>query len=108
MKCPICLDEPVEFHHWDYENNQGVYICRPCHNAIHDGGARPGDSMGASWLDAAISNLIELHLERGRPPDPNAICELYNIPFENIGIVGSQLVKRGEIDTTWRNWNLTP
>lgn len=71
--CPLCRDEvsSLEFHHWDYENDVGVEICRPCHEAIH-GGADGRVSIQQNraeyhgmggWHDYALMNLIERDLE---------------------------------------------
>jgi hypothetical protein len=41
-RCPICAaealpDKVFDFHHWDYETDCGVQICRDCHEYIHRG-----------------------------------------------------------------------
>jgi len=65
--CPLCrkIDYELEFHHWDYETDRGVKICRRCHTFIHDEKTAyeqrqdvlKGSSLNG-WLSAAIMNLI--------------------------------------------------
>lgn len=71
--CPLCRREVAEldFHHWDYENDTGVGLCRACHNAIHGGEdgrvsiqQNRAEYYGlGGWHYEAIINLIERDLE---------------------------------------------
>jgi hypothetical protein len=42
-RCPCCGyatvygDREFDFHHWDYENDEGCILCRSCHSYIHRG-----------------------------------------------------------------------
>lgn len=78
--CPLCedVDSGLDFHHWRYgENEKGCYLCRECHDYIHRGDAtvrEPG------WLPAAISNLVERHVENHDDPTVSAIIERYSLP----------------------------
>jgi len=41
-RCPVCEKEAIgdnefNFHHWDYQTDQGVQICADCHKYIHRG-----------------------------------------------------------------------
>jgi len=84
--CPICLETGgLDFHHWDYERDIGIHICRECHTHIHDGvRARdqtemaPGDE---TWRVDAMLNIIGLHeTNHGRADSWDQFFEWYNIP----------------------------
>lgn len=89
--CPLCLtSEPrnVDFHHWEYENDTGVYICRSCHNRIHDGkraSKQSRDQPGnETWHVAAASNLMAIHEDiHGNPESWRAFADRYNLPVED-------------------------
>jgi hypothetical protein len=66
-KCAVCEStETVDFHHWDYEHDIGVLLCRDCHNYVHGGsGGRVSIQQnrveyygGSHWWQSAIRNLI--------------------------------------------------
>jgi len=89
--CPLCLTSVprnLDFHHWEYENDTGVYICRDCHNRIHDGvraskqsREQPGDK---TWHMAAVNNLISIHEEtHGKPESWCDFFDRYNLPVED-------------------------
>ena len=63
--CPLCRQgSKLDFHHWDYETDIGVKICRECHEHIHDGIRKThqdnkAKSYGYSgWVTRAVNNLI--------------------------------------------------
>jgi hypothetical protein len=72
--CPLCgVSEDLDYHHWDYERNIGVCLCRECHNYIH-GGDHGRVSIqqnrveyygGDHWHETAITQLIVRDLEFG-------------------------------------------
>jgi hypothetical protein len=82
--CPLCLDEEdLDFHHWDYENDIGIHICRRCHNMIHDGKRAREQTKGSvgTWHADAVNNLIRLHeYTHGRVTCWDRFFERYNIP----------------------------
>lgn len=84
--CPICLETAaLDFHHWDYDRDIGIHICRDCHTELHDGvrardqtEAAPGDE---DWRVDASNNLIGMHESRhGRADSWDEFFERYNIP----------------------------
>lgn len=39
--CETCgIEENLEFHHTNYELNQGITLCRKCHKGLHFGGSQ--------------------------------------------------------------------
>jgi len=77
--CPLCGTEQtgLDFHHWQYgEDEQGCYLCRDCHDDIHDG-AKTEDP---NWLVNAVENLVILHMEyHTTDPDAEQIVDRYNL-----------------------------
>jgi len=74
MSCPICGDDvKLDFHHWDYDEDIGIEICRDCHNEIHDGLHQSHQENKArahgydGWLHRAVDNLVELDIAYTRP-----------------------------------------
>lgn len=71
--CPLCRrdDVSLEFHHWDYDEDIGVEICRDCHNAIHGGEEgrvaiqqNRAESYGVDhWHVEAIDRLVQRDIE---------------------------------------------
>jgi len=61
--CPVCgvADDGTtrfDFHHWDYEDDVGVQLCRDCHNHAH-GGQRISDRPEQDgWREEAKERLI--------------------------------------------------
>jgi len=61
--CPVCgvADDGTtrfDFHHWDYEDDIGVQLCRDCHNHAH-GGQRISDLPEQDgWREEAKERLI--------------------------------------------------
>jgi len=89
--CPLCLaSQPlnIDFHHWEYENDTGVYICRDCHNRIHDGKRASEQSREQpghkTWHVAAASNLVAIHEDmHGEPESWRDFADRYNLPVED-------------------------
>lgn len=80
-ECPLCGNEAsgMDFHHWRYgEIEVGCYLCRECHDAIHEGEA---STQNPGWLVPCVKNLAQRHIEQhGDPdPDPDAILKRYNL-----------------------------
>lgn len=75
----------LEFHHWDYETDEGIHLCEECHAYIHrnvtateQAKLTPGNE---SWEIDAVSRLKNRHEERhGDAPDAATFEERYNIP----------------------------
>lgn len=89
MKCACCersnSSVTIDYHHWDYESDVGVYLCRECHNYIHDGKrAREQTKQlpyGESWKIPTINRLVGLHESKfGRAESWDAFFSRYNIP----------------------------
>lgn len=80
-ECPLCGAEQtgLDFHHWRYgENEVGCYLCRDCHDDIHQGKAQRSNS---NWLVHCIGNLVAQHLEyHNDEPDAEQIVDRYNLP----------------------------
>lgn len=67
--CPLCRRtvDALEFHHWDYDHDVGIELCRKCHNAVHGGEdgrvaiqQNRAEYYGVDhWHVAAIGNLVE-------------------------------------------------
>lgn len=86
--CAVCETfQRLDFHHWDYDRDIGIHICRECHTDIHDG-KRARDQTkdavgGGDWRTRAGMNLIELHEdEHGRPDSWRNFTNRYNIPTD--------------------------
>jgi len=82
--CSICdTYRAVEQHHWQYRHDNReeitITVCRECHEALHVG-ARPRDYSGYAWLDACVSNLIELDQRHNNPDSIDSILERYGLP----------------------------
>ena len=78
--CPLCEDveKGLDFHHWRYgEHEQGCYLCRDCHDLVHQG---DGEAKQPGWLPAAIENLVAYHLKKHGQQDAEEIIERYNLP----------------------------
>lgn len=79
--CPLYGTEQtgLDFHHWRYgENEVGCYLCRECHDAIHQGKAKTANS---GWLPYCVDNLVARHLEyHPDSSDVDVIVERYNLP----------------------------
>lgn len=84
--CPLCgksPDDELDFHHWRYgANKTGCYLCRDCHDRIHDRGARPDQNV--DWLLQAIENLIHYHEQNHGDTNAAAIADRYNIPSKEL------------------------
>lgn len=85
--CPLCGEEKtgLEFHHWDYDDDTGCYLCEPCHIAVHGGtewwNATDRRRRSQTWKVDAVENLVRQHVEAH--PDETTVREIverYNIP----------------------------
>lgn len=78
--CPLCGTEQtgLDFHHWRYgKNEKGCYLCRECHDTIHEGEA---STDNPDWLLHAVENLVTAHLENhDDDPGPADLCDRYNL-----------------------------
>lgn len=79
--CPLCGVEQsgLDFHHWRYgENEVGCYLCRDCHDDIHQGDAK---IKNPGWLVPCVKNPVELHLEyHPDNRDVDQIVNRYSLP----------------------------
>jgi len=98
VPCTLCREwrgdfDSLDLHHWDYETDQGVVLCRTCHEAVHDGQSvseqqSEAEEAGKTWQELAVGNLIRLDLrespnsfEESQYDDyQNYLQERYNIP----------------------------
>jgi len=83
--CPLCgeTDPELDFHHWRYgDNKQGCYLCRECHDSVHDGKAQP--SADNDWLMKSVENLVQLHFEYHGELDKHEVLSRYNATSENL------------------------
>jgi len=93
-KCPLCEQRSnLDFHHWTYRPERGVYLCRPCHNYIHrPDGARPSEASGDDWLFPATQRLVERHIRKiNSQPLKDEILTRYGIPDDVAWFVGQAL-----------------
>lgn len=78
--CRLC-DVPqsgLDFHHWRYgENEVGCYLCRKCHDEVHEGKA---DRSNVDWLHHSIQKLVHSHLQNGGETDVDTIISHYSLP----------------------------
>lgn len=89
--CPLCLTlspSNIDFHHWEYENETGVYICRECHNRIHDGKRAREQSRdlpdGETWHVPAGNNLVAIHEDNhGKAESWDDFFDRYNLPEDH-------------------------
>jgi hypothetical protein len=88
VACPLCLSQTksLDYHHWCYQSDIGIEICRRCHDEIHNpNGARPRESVGNEWVDYAIPVLVSIYL------DVDRIMEKFNIPEKHRPVVQESL-----------------
>jgi hypothetical protein len=87
--CPLCNarkeKSELDFHHWDYDRNIGVQLCRGCHEKIHDGQRAHIQTKeapdGTTWHKRTTRNLVNIHTENFGSVKPwKAFFERYNIP----------------------------
>jgi len=87
--CPLCHETKekteLDFHHWDYETDTGIHMCRACHEKIHGGKTATEQSEdaphGAGWETVALANLKKLHKELyGDIRSFDAFRKRYNLP----------------------------
>lgn len=82
--CPLCEQSGIlDFHHWKYgENESGCYLCRDCHEAVHQGKAKP--NRNSAWLTFAVENLIRRHADIHGSINENDVLERYNLGSEEL------------------------
>lgn len=84
-RCPLCSEASsgLDFHHWRYgENEAGCYLCRSCHDAVHEDGANP--EQNPDWLVEAVKNIIVHHADHHDSAVTRKIKQRYNIPSQDI------------------------
>jgi len=89
--CRICdiSQSGLDFHHWRYgENKIGCYLCRDCHDKIHEGKA---DRSNVDWLHHSVRKLVHLHIENGGKPDLDTINRRYSLP--NIDVLVERAIE---------------
>nr|WP_092934959.1 hypothetical protein [Natrinema hispanicum] len=92
--CPLCgkSNSELDFHHWRYgDNKQGCYLCRDCHDSIHEGDALPSENN--NWLIEAVENLVRDHFERHGDLEKYEILSRYNVTSEKLVEYGIQKMK---------------
>lgn len=85
--CAICKyrtpnpDEELDFHHWDYSKNIGVFVCGDCHGHIHSTEGSYPDNDG--WQKAAFNNAVQRMVEVDEVPESESeIVSRLNFPEE--------------------------
>jgi hypothetical protein len=94
--CPLCdgSDSELDFHHWRYgDDKQGCYLCRGCHDSIHEDGAQP--SVDANWLPEVVENLVKHHYEYHDNLNKYEILSRYNVTSEKLVEYGIQQINPG-------------
>jgi len=96
--CPACQTEkPLQTHHWIYEPERTVELCRACHMSIHRNMTVEEQAKATemdNWKDDALAELVALHrYERDRrvPVDTVEIKSFYNIPWDDARILGAYI-----------------
>jgi len=81
--CPLCESESfddfedMDFHHWDYDLDIGVLLCRSCHEQIHQ---HKRASEQGNWKKKTYENLILAHEKHhGEIEDWETFWERYNL-----------------------------
>ena len=83
-ECRLCnsAQTGLDFHHWRYGDDEvGCYLCRECHDRIHQGKA---DRDNPDWLIHCIQKTVELHIEYGGSTDLTDIKQHYSLPNVDI------------------------
>jgi len=62
VACALCEQwsrsgESLDFHHWDYDKNDGILVCRACHDSIHGNSEAYPDHAGSKTY--AANNAVE-------------------------------------------------
>ena len=83
--CACCekTTTQLQFHHWDYETDEGVYLCDECHSHIHrEMRAREQARLSGveSWESDAISRLKARHEDYHGKVSKKMFNERYFIP----------------------------
>jgi NMD protein affecting ribosome stability and mRNA decay len=80
-ECPVCGcndgSNEFDFHHWDYEEDIGVQLCRDCHDYAHDG-KRVSDTAESDWESESLERLITRMKEQN--PDDRISKKRLNFP----------------------------
>lgn len=81
--CPLCDDrrhDGLVYHHWCYTTDEGVELCRDCHEYLHaDGDSTPMND--ARWIEAALERLVDRHIDvHGRPESAGQVIDRYGVP----------------------------
>jgi hypothetical protein len=92
--CAVCDDwgrsSDFEFHHWDYQNHNGVILCSKCHGYIHDG-VRARDQYAGpegDWKITAYNNLVNLYeRHNGKIEDWEKFWKRLNIENYDFAVV---------------------
>lgn len=95
-ECPLCTQEvdELDFHHWRYgEKKQGCYLCRACHDEVHENGAMP--SQDSDWLMQAVENLVRSHQRHHDNADVADIIGRYNVTSGKLVEVAISRVSQG-------------
>lgn len=94
-RCPLCRTaassyEDLDYHHWSYDPDIGVALCRDCHTTIHrDQRAREQAALSSTgdWRDVALAELVRQHRRHRSVNNPamaagfEEIAVRYNIPY---------------------------
>jgi hypothetical protein len=87
VRCAVCYTwtpdgDDLDFHHWDYESNDGILVCRECHDAIHSTeGAYPGsEGWVAEAAGNALARAIKLRVDDWSGCDLDEVFEWLNLP----------------------------
>ena len=89
-KCRCCgrsdQECQIDYHHWDYQTNAGVHLCRKCHTFIHDGkrALEQTDELphGENWKIPASNRMVGLHEKiHGRCESWEDFFKRYQIPM---------------------------
>lgn len=89
--CPLCHtskdEDELDFHHWNYQENIGIHICRDCHTEIHDGLRASEQTKRApeneDWRFESLTRLIKLHKETHDGVSSwEELAWRYNVPSE--------------------------
>jgi len=87
--CMCCgaseIDARIDFHHWDYQTDIGVHLCRDCHNFVHEGVRARDQSKesphGEDWRIPTVNRMVGLHENtNGAVKSWDRFLERYNIP----------------------------
>lgn len=112
--CLLCHEEKkLIWHHWDYEENIGCWLCQSCHTYIHNG-LGISDFPWSNVLQRLTYRYIKTYypntyerIERGNiAAFSRRIKEIFNIPFDESFVYGKvyKVVKQYPKDTSRWVW----